>query len=231
MGHDSVTDSKAVYVFTFGWSPEFVIRPLLEESVPSDVTILLVASKPESDYAAKRVKEALNQVKNFLELARIHDLQYVEVDVNAEFLEICRNVLRAVKRFADTADRIKFYLTGGMRVLIIATLIVARLLGAAHRNVEIRLSMEDRPVTYTVPLSVLEVSPGSLTDAQIEVLRLLKMLSEARFEDLALGRSPVTVRKHLTKLRELGLVSFTSRGRKQFYRLTPLGELILEALE
>jgi CRISPR locus-related DNA-binding protein len=224
-----MTGVKTLYVFTFGWSPEFVIRPLLEEGVLSDATIVLLASKPETDYVARRVEEAVKQVRSFLELAHISNLNYVEVDVNTEFLEICRSILRALKEFTD-ASQIKFYLTGGMRVLVIATLVVARLLGAVHGRVEIRLSREDRPAAYDIPLSVLDTSPRSLTKTQVEVLKQLKMLGEVRFDDLAFTRSPVTVRKHLTKLREMGLVTYTARGRKQFYRLTPLGELILEAL-
>ena len=229
LGHEIMTSKKIVYVFTLGWSPEFVIRPLLEEGISRDATIMLLASKPETEYAAKRVEEAYKQIKNFVSIVGIADLEYVEVDLNQEFLGVCRDIARAVKSFIG-ADQIKFYLTGGMRVLIVATLVVARLLGAVHGRVEVNFSREDRPVTYSIPLSILEVSPRSLTKAHVEILRYLKVFGEARFEDLALGRSPVTIRKHLTKLREMGLVTYTLRARKQFYKLTPQGELLLEVL-
>jgi len=224
-----MTNVKTLYVFTFGWSPEFVIRPLLEEGVPRDATILLLASKPETEYVARRVEEAVEKVKSFLALAHVPGIYYVEVDTSREFLEICRSVLRAVKEHAN-GSHIKFYLTGGMRVLVVAALVVARLLTVTYGNVEVKLSREDRPVTYTVPLGVLGVSPASLTETQIEVLRQVRVLGRARFEDLAFGRSPVTVRKHLAKLRELGLVSFEERGRRQYYMLTKLGELVLEVV-
>lgn len=227
-GQEKMTATKIVYIFTLGWSPEFVIRPLLEEGISNGATIVLLASKPETEYATKRVEEAYNQIKNFLAMAGVTDLRYVEVDLNQEFLRVCRDIVRAIKEFIGV-DRLKFYLTGGMRILIVATLVVARLLGAVHR-VEVELSREDRPVTYSIPLSILEASPRMVTKTQLEVLRQLKVFSEARFEDLALDRSSVTVRKHLTKLREMGLVTHISRARKQVYRLTPLGELLLEVL-
>jgi DNA-binding transcriptional regulator PaaX len=50
----------------------------------------------------------------------------------------------------------------------------------------------------------------------------LKSVGEAGFEDLAVGRDEVTVRKLLTKLRGIGLVSYRSEGRKQYYKLLPV---------
>jgi len=41
-----------------------------------------------------------------------------------------------------------------MRVLIIATLVIAKLLSSLGIQVEIKLSREDRPVFYTVPIEV-----------------------------------------------------------------------------
>jgi len=224
-----MTNYKVVYVFTFGWSPELVIRPLVEEGVTKDVAIVLLASKPELDHVTKKVKEALDNLRKFFEMAGIVEHYYVEIDGNRDLVEICRNIIRVLKTFAE-AEQLKFFLTGGMRVLVVAALIAAKLIGSVRRNVEVKLSREDAPVLYSLPLAMLEVSPKSLTESQKEVLRQLKVIGEARFEDLALGRSSVTVRKHLTKLREMGLVAYSVKGRKQHYKLTPLGELLLEVL-
>jgi len=95
------TSTNLVYVFTFGWSPEPVVRVLVEEGVPRDTTIVLLFSRLGSDYADAKIEEALKQVRSFLELAQVSSFHYVEVDVDAEFLEVCRNVLRALKDFID----------------------------------------------------------------------------------------------------------------------------------
>ena len=227
--HEKMTNSKKIRIFTLGWSPEFVIRPLMEEGLSKEDVIVLIASKPETDYVAKRIDEAYKQIDNFLQIAGLRNLYYREVDINRDFMYICRDVVRIVKEF-DTDNYFKFYLTGGMRVLVVAALTIARLLSLAGTPVEVKLSREDRPVSYTVPMDLLKLNVEVVTKTQLELLRQLKTQEEARFEDLAIGRSEVTVRKHLTKLRKKGLVSYTVRGRKQIYRLTLLGEILLEVL-
>jgi len=229
MRHDNMTNSRVVRIFTFGWSPEFVVRPLVEKGFSRDDVIVLIASKPETDYARKRVEEAYKHVGNFLQMAGVSKLYYREVDTNKDIIDICKDIVRVVKEF-EPAGIFKFYLTGGMRVLVIATLIVAKLLHSSGMQVEIELSREDRPISYTIPVRLLELTADILTKTHIEVLKLLKAHLEARFEDLAIGRSEVTVRKHLTKLRERGLVDYTVKNRKQFYKLSPLGELLLEVV-
>ena len=117
-----------------------------------------------------------------------------------------------------------------MRVLIIATLVVARLFSALGREVEIRVSREDRPVVFVVPVELINLDPRDFTEAQLEILRQLSAYEEVVFEDLAIRRSEVTVRKHLTKLRGKGVVRRKVRGRRQFYKLSELGELLLSLM-
>jgi len=214
-------------IFTFGWSPEFVIRPLLEEGASKEDIVLLLSAKPESEYTSKRVEEAFKQVKSFLDMAGVPEVVYREIDVNRDVIDICRDIVNIVKEWEKGHQNIKFYLTGGMRVLVIATLIVARLLSLVGRDVEVKTSREDRPVSYIIPLNLLNLDI-KLTNSQIEILKHLRIRGEGTFEELAIGRSEVTVRKHLTKLREKGLVSCSAKGRKLIYKLTPLGELLLD---
>jgi len=116
--HDEMTDSKdrRILVFTFGWSPEFVIRPLVEEGVSESDIVLLIAGKPETEYVAKRVSEALRQVESFLGMAGVSSIYYREVDTERDFIHICRDIAKTLEEFRG--ERYKFYLTGGMRVLI-----------------------------------------------------------------------------------------------------------------
>jgi len=175
------------------------------------------------------VSEALRQVESFLGMAGVSSIYYREVDTERDFIHICRDIAKTLEEFRG--ERYKFYLTGGMRVLIIATLVIAKLLSSLGIQVEIKLSREDRPVFYTVPIEVLKIDLKAITEIQRELLRELKARGEAGFEELAIGRSEVTVRKLLGKLRERGLVTYTLKGKKQIYRLTPLGELLLEIQE
>jgi len=216
-------------IFTFGWSPELVIKPLIEDGVSKADTIVLIGSKPETDYTRKRVDEALHQVKKFLAMAGVPSVEYFEVDLSESFVDICKSIVRIVKNYLKDQTAV-FYLTGGMRILVIAALIVARLLSTAGLNVSVKTSYEDRPVICEVPRELLTVSV-ELTKSQVEILKYLNAVGEGTFEDLAIGRSKVTVRKLLTKLRKRGVVAYEVRGRRQVYKLTPLGELVLEVLD
>jgi len=203
----------------------------MEDGLSKGDVILLISSKPESDYAKKRVEEAYQQVSSFVGMVGLSEsLHYREIDVNRGFLEICRDIVRVIKDTERSygSKRLRFYLTGGMRVLIVACLMVAKLLSSTSRAVEVKVSREDRPISFVIPVGLLKLEPREITESQLEVLRLLKRFGEASFEELAIGRSEVTVRKHLTKLREKGVVSYTLKKKKQVYRLTPLGELLLE---
>jgi CRISPR locus-related DNA-binding protein len=220
--------SSCIKVFTFGWSPELVIRPLVEEGISRDEPIVLVTNKPETEYARKRFEEAYQQVVTFLRMAGVDEVRYVEVDLEGDFLDVCLNIVRTIRSFHG--DCYKFYLTGGMRLLVAAALIVARLLLTAGTRVEVRLSMEDRPVLYSVPAELLTLDLGELTEAQLELLKYLRSLGRAGFEDLAIGRASTTARKLLTKLRGKGLVEYRNVGRKQVYKLTKIGELVLALL-
>jgi len=222
-----MTNYKCLKVFTFGWSPEHVIKPLIEEGISRDEIIAIIATKPDTAYVKKRVEEAFQHVATFLRLAGISNFYYVEFNVEKDFLDICIDITKKLKEIYS-GDYYKFYLTGGMRVLVLATLAVARLFHTSRKKVDIRLSMEDRVFFYEVPPELFIIDLSDVTEAQLALLNFLKTFGEARFEDLAIGRTEVTVRKILTKLRNRGLVNYRSVGRKQFYRLTKLGELLLE---
>lgn len=223
-----MSTDASVRVFTFGFSPEFVIKPLASEGGSPEDVVVIIGGKPDNEYARKRIDDALRQVSAFLSMAGYNKYYYREVDTNKDFLEICRDIVGVLKEFSPMATRFRFYLTGGMRVLIIASLVVAKLLSISGRDVEVKLSREDLPIVYNVPLEILTLDAGSITEQRLEILRILAARGEATFEDLAIGRSPVTVRKLIDKMRVAGLVSYRARGRRQIYSVTPLGNIVLD---
>ena len=222
---------RKMYVFTFGWSPEFVIRPLLREGVERDDYVLLLTNKPESEYARRKLEEAYQQVVSFLSYAGLAGrVTYREVEVEGkEFTEICLDIARILAE--ELSERrpsaTRVYLSGGMRVLILAALVVVRLLRLRGENVEVFTSMETRPVFYSVPVEALTVDVTRVTEEQLELLRALSTLGEVPVEDLAMGRARDTARKLLAKLMDKGLVTYRVRGRRHFYSLTPLGKLVV----
>ena len=210
---------RRMYVFTFGWSPEFVIRPLLREGVEKD------------EYTRRKFEEAYHQVVSFLNYAGLAGrVAYKEVEVEErEFTEVCLDIAKLlVKELSERRPSVtKVYLSGGMRVLILAALVVVRLLCIRGENVEVYTSMESRPVFYSIPIEVLIVDAARVTEEQLELLRALRTLGEAPVEALAVRRARDTARKLLAKLMGRGLVAYRTRGRRHFYSLTPLGRLVV----
>jgi len=225
--------TSRLYIFTFGWSPEFVIQPLIREGVSSEDYVLLLTSKPESVYSRKRFNEAYQSICSFLRLAGLpNNVSYVEVELEKDFIDICIDIGKSIKEYVlrVNPEVIKAYLSGGMRLLVVATLTALRFLYFHGLRMELYISREDRPVTYDVPIEVFTFSPLDITDMQLWLLKTIRGLGEASYEDLAIGRSSVTIRKTLTKLRSKGLVECLVRERKHVHRLTPLGRLVTDLL-
>ena len=219
-GHNNI---KNVDVFTFGKDPEFVIRTLLKEGVEESDVILLVSAKPESEYARMDVNRAYEEIAEVVRHAGAK-LEYREIDIGKDFEEICRDFIRIVSEFRP-ARGYRFHLIEN-KILIAAGLLASNLLSQIY-DVEVYVSHEDASTLYRIPIRFFRLDLRDVTEARLNILRLLKSVGEAGFEDLAVGRDEVTVRKLLTKLREMGLVVHRSVGRRQLYRLTPLGEAIL----
>ncbi len=219
-----------MYVFTFGWSPEFVIRPLLREGLEKSDFVLLITNRPESEYARKKFEEAYQEVVSFLSYAGLAGrVAYREVDVEREFMEICINIAELLNEELNERKPsvTKVYLSGGMRVLILATLLVVRLLRLRGVEVVVYTSMETRPIFYTIPVDALTIDTSRVTREQLEILRILDSMGEAPVETLAVRRARDTARKLLRKLVDRGLVTYRTRGRRHFYSLTPLGRLVM----
>jgi CRISPR locus-related DNA-binding protein len=214
---------KTVDVFTFGKDPEFVIRALLREGVEESDVILLVSAKRESEYARMDVNRAYEEIAGVVRHAGAK-LEYREIDIGKDFEEICRDFIRVVSEFRP-ARGYRFHLIEN-EILIAAGLLASNLLSQIH-DVEVYVSHEDASTLYRIPIQAFKLDLRDVTEARLDILRILKSVGEAGFEDLAVGRDEVTVRKLLTKLRGMRLVSYRSEGRKQYYRLTPLGEAIL----
>jgi len=222
-----------MYVFTFGWSPEFVIQPLVKDGVDKKDYVLLLTNKPESEFSRKKFEEAYQQIVSFFKFTNLSNiLEYREIDLNKDFTEICVDVMRILNEYivVHKPSVIKAYLSGGMRVLVLAVFAVTRLLYLKGLNVEVYTSREDRPIIYKIPANLLTLDIQKITKEQLELLKMLNNLGSATVEALAIGRARDTTRKLLAKLKEKNLVTHTTLNRKHVYKLTPLGKLAVAAI-
>jgi len=149
----------------------------------------------------------------------------------ADFAELVHRLYGLVAARAREGERVVFSLSGGMRVLCLAAFTAALLL-SAHLPVEVELETEDSSMLIEVPRAVLEL-PRTLSSMGRERAEVLAALSHgprpARELAEELGRDETTVRRHLQELVGSGLAEAVG-GRPRSYRLTKLGELVLQAL-
>jgi len=216
-------------VFTLGFSPEYVIRVLGDYRV-SDVSRVIVFSvKPRDEYSSRRAGEALETVRVFLRGLGAEDrLVLREVDVDASFEELVIEVFETLlSSLSSRGGDIHCYLTGGLRVLIVAALIGVKLfseiVGVTPR---VFLYSEDMSNRYEVVFYSFE----GIASSHEELLKLLKT-GEASISDLArkLGMSPSYVSEALSKLERAGLARCERRGRLRVCRITAMGIAFLDA--
>jgi len=215
-----------LFVITLGFEEKFAIRMITRHGLDKGDRLLLVTGPrtPQSERAASFLSDF---AKRYYGGDVAVELEEVRV---AGFIELVHRLYGLVAARAREGERVVFNLSGGMRALCLAAFTAALLL-SARLPVEVELETEDSSALVEVPRAVLEL-PRTLSSTGRERVEVLAALSRgprpARELAEKLGRDETTVRRHLQELVESGLAE-TMGGRPKSYRLTKLGELVIQA--
>ncbi len=196
-----------IIAFTFGFDEKFAFRSLLRRGVGKDdeVAVLIPSGRPD-----ERSEKALNALDDFVKrYVNGEGVKLYEVEID----DFYSAVPRIAGLFRSWAKRpIILNLSGGMRLLIIETLVAAIYCGIP---IKVEVETEDGK-TYN------EFETDHLYPVQLEPLdvEILKMLERAKLPlkiiSEGLRVSKPTVWRHVRRLKELGLVELeglTDRGR------------------
>lgn len=210
-----------ILVATVGFDEKFIIRSIMRHSDHLEKIILVVAEPIDT-----RVEKALLSVQQFVNtvvksVERNIELMIYRIDPRDFYRSI--SLIRE-QCFKEVGTKYVVNLSGGMRVLILATLAAA-----ISSNIDLIIEVELENF-----LSVINIDPrvyrfAILDDYKKRIIRSLYKLGEATYKDLMKDTQipRATLFRNLKELRQMGLITVTRFGRDSLYRLTDLGKAFL----
>ena len=216
-------------VFSFGWSDVFVSRAIVGRGgVSGDDLVVLVAPSGGVGFEEERYRVAVDGVRRFLANIGGRGPVEVRVGVDVDFEDLVSSISSELSKLLPGFTCVEFYLSGGMRLIVIALLFIADILSSLGVPVEVYSGPEDSPRIVRIPLEALG-AVSRLTSRQVELLRELVGRGEVRPGDEGFGGGvdASTVRRMLDKLAARGLVVKSRRGPRVVYKATGLARAVV----
>ena len=224
---------KKLFVFTLGFEEKFAIRMITSHGLDRGDKLLFITGP-----IVEKTARTLNFIKNFIEkyFPEQIDIEIIEISNFTSFMDLVNKIYTKLSQEVDKYNSIIINLSGGMRLIILATYTTILLLLILNKKlkekVTIELETEDSSAKLTIPNILAElVNLHSLSKEKIMILKCL-IHKERKVKDIAkqLKRDETTIRRHLYDLEELGLVERT-KSRPSKYRLSKkLSPLLREIL-
>ncbi|MCS7132741.1 MAG: CRISPR-associated CARF protein Csa3 [Aigarchaeota archaeon] len=209
-------------IATFGWTEHYVLSSILKHGIEQgDAVILLVPAKRD-----EKSESILRDFGSFLSKYG----EGIRLEVRRIPVESFDNAVAAISEILKEAlskkpDKVIINLSGGMRVLILATYVAVLL--SCPRDVLIELETEDREKGYIIP----NLSLWGLIELKGVEKEILMRLGEGAksvpklLEELRIPRS--TLHKYLKTLEKRGLISLKRDGKTLIASAAALGKLML----
>jgi len=238
---NSIHEGKQIHVFTLGFTAEFVIKPLLEVGAGESTYIAVLYTVTRDEYSRKRVDDAINYIERLSrEAGFVSRVFFLQVPLPNSLYDLVYEVANALVRMLKSAEvrasdieGVDVWLTGGMRVLVISTLIATKML-FEHMKVPVTYHAwsEDGVYKYAFNPQLLNLSLEDVSRTRMEVLKRVVSLGECSYEELAdAERRESTIRKLVELLRKDNLVDCRRAGRHTICRATELGTLVVKMME
>ncbi len=226
-------------IYTFGFDEKFVLRSLMRHSKG------ILESKPQTDKSKiilftvdpiiDKVKSAYNIVRDFVEKYfgedRV-DIELIPLKIE-DFESLVADIKHRITSEISRHDTVVINLTGGMRVLVLATFTALLFIQRAllnGRNLIIEVEREDGNSLINIPPEVILVSRlvDRITNEKLRIVKALLERGEADAQTLSetFKLDVSTVRRHLDSLEELGLIEIT-RGKPMRARVKPICKLLI----
>lgn len=200
------------YVMSLGYDEKFAVRFLLRHSVKEgDVVLVIVPRGYEGD---EKARVAVNNLKKLVEWAEIIEFDHKNPIREIPFLK------SSIMERTSRSERIYLCLSGGMRIIVVSTLLAAQqLIGEVAKEVWIEIDLEDLSGTSTIPLNVFTIPRSE------RYLKILEVLVRAekpttRYVAKETPFSLSTVSREMRKMILLGLIT-------NEYRVTEIGKAYL----
>jgi len=213
---------KKLIIATLGFEEKFMIRTITRHGLDKGDKILLLTG-PSTDKSAI----AINLVKEFITKYYGKDVALIikEIPIH-DIYDAIRTIKQNIINEAKGIMNIIVNLSGGMRILIISTLLALMTLNM--KNVIAEIETEDSSTLITIPIEMFLIKP-QIRKRHAVILQILAQTQEpltikTLAEKLKIDDS--TTRRHILKLRKMRLVE-VKKGKPLLIQLSPLARLLM----
>ena len=210
---------QKILMLTLGFDERFAYRAILRHDVREGDMIFLITGK-----ITDKVEKAHKMVKEFISKSYGESVNVKVVELDPT--DLIGSIGRLVAIISSMGDsRFVVNLSGGMRVVIVSTLLAFLLL--RMRNVKVEIELEDLSGVVEVPESLMALITSHLPRGGVEILKVAAQ-GQVTAKDLSrtLSKDRSTIRKQIKRLVNLGLLRIKKR-KPLTIELTDLGRLLM----
>jgi CRISPR-associated protein Csa3 len=196
-----------IITYTFGFDERFAFRSLLRRGLGGSdkVAVLVPSNRPD-----EKSENALSSLDNFVK-RYVNGEGVMRYEIEIDDFYVAVTIIAGI--FRSWAERpIILNLSGGMRLLIVETLVAA-----VYCGIPIKVEMETEDSKTFTEFETPDLLPVRLDELDIEILKTLSNVKlTLKFLAEALQVAKPTAWRRVKKLQELGLVELervTDRGR------------------
>jgi len=209
---------KTALIATIGFDEKFCYRAILRHGIREGDRVILVTGK-----MIERVEKACDWVQKLLRTSygdRVA-VEVVELDIN--------NVEHSIKTISSLIEELDDYyivvnLSGGMRALIAIVLLACI---KSSKNIKIEIETEDFERLVIISESLIRLIRNPIQKDKLEILKLIANGNQnVRSISNALKKDVTTIRRHISRLEEMGLIVVEKRKPLKI-RISKLAEAIL----
>jgi len=207
----------ASYIFTLGFHEDFIIRRLMSSKTSKGERIIVFTVSPVSGASEK----AFKNLEAFCATTGLSRPELVEIKVSGrEFIEIVYDIISVLK---DLEEPIIADLSGGMRILVIATYIGVEM--SRKRSIVYVAQESGQGEEYKIDIEEMRILSKEYSEEKMRILKEIAENPGTTIREIAekIKRSEKTVTTHINDLKKDRLV--TSKGRTQNLYITKLGEI------
>ncbi|RLF11945.1 MAG: hypothetical protein DRJ69_01375 [Thermoprotei archaeon] len=193
-------------ISTLGFEEAFPIRFLMRNSPSRGDVILIVMPYSKDERSARAYFELSKFTSNYLQEVKLEKIEVPVANVHQSIVMIISKIK------ALNASEAVVNLSGGMRLLIIETLIAVKMVLGNRAKLE--LELEDRRETVSMTPSILDLKMP--TQYQVDILKAMKELGvKASITSIAevLKAPRSSIYKELKRMEKEGLVTRDETGK------------------
>lgn len=205
-----------ILVTTIGFDEKFIVRALIRYLGSIDSFIGILSTPVE-----QKAMQAVDNIKSIIEKYLMNGgkrlaYEFIEIDVTDPY-----EAIAMLRRIFTPDNEYIVNLSGGMRALTIATFI-AFIISRARGEVEIELENLQGKISIDPRI----IMAGPLSSDEEKIVNAIKKLGRATYRDIMMetGIPRATLFKHLSSLRNRGVIDQQREGRNTYYMLTNIGK-------